>query len=81
MVARFGIVRQVVEIERKLTDTNFKHSGCIYFKADVPHGDRLITTTSTSPSALERFRMGPLVNMDHWQKEKATMDLNRGPCK
>ncbi|KAH7363928.1 hypothetical protein BKA65DRAFT_571970 [Rhexocercosporidium sp. MPI-PUGE-AT-0058] len=33
----------------------------------------------TSSSTLERFRMGPLVAMDHWQKEKAKMDLNRGP--
>ncbi|KAG4435755.1 hypothetical protein IFR05_008769 [Cadophora sp. M221] len=79
MIARFGIIRQVVEIERKLTDTNFKHCGCIYFEADVPHGERLITTRTTSPSTLERFRMGPLVSMDHWRKEKATMDLNRGP--
>ncbi|KAH9212626.1 kinase-like domain-containing protein [Leptodontidium sp. 2 PMI_412] len=79
IIARFGIIRQVVEIERKLADTTFKHCGCIYFKADVPHGDRLITSRTTSPSILERFRMGPLVDMDHWRKEKATMNLNRGP--
>ena len=35
MVARFGIIRQVVEIERKLIDTKFKLCGCIYFKEDV----------------------------------------------
>jgi len=81
MIARFGIIRQVVDIERRLTDTTFKNCGCIYFKTDVPHGDRLMTTRTASPSTLERFRMGPLVAMDHWQKEKATMDLNRGPCK
>jgi predicted membrane-bound mannosyltransferase len=80
MIARFGIIRQVVEIERKLTDTNFKQCGCIYFKEDVPHGDRLITTRTTLPSTLEQFRMGPLVAMDYWRKEKAKMDLNRGPC-
>ncbi|KAF4633803.1 hypothetical protein G7Y89_g4304 [Cudoniella acicularis] len=41
MIARFGIIRQVVEIERKLTDTKFKHCGCIYFKEDIPQGDCL----------------------------------------
>ena len=81
MIARFGIIRQVVEIERKLTDTKFKQCGCIYFKEDIPQGDRLVTTSTISPSTLERFTMGPLVDMDHWRKVKASMDLNRGPCK
>ena len=81
MIARFGIIRQVVEIERKLTDTNFKLSGCIYFKEDVPEGERLVIESTISPLALERFTIGPLVDMDYWRKEKASMDLNRGPCK
>lgn len=81
MIARFGIIRQVVKIERKLADTKLKHCGCIYFKEDIPHGDGLVTTSTISVSTLERFRIGPLVDMDHWQKVKASMDLNRGPCK
>jgi hypothetical protein len=56
-------------------------TGCIYFKEDVPYGDHLVITSTALPSTLERFRMGPLVTMDHWQKEKASMDLNKGPCK
>lgn len=81
MIARFGITRQVVEIDRKLADTKLKHCGCIYFKEDIPQGDCLVTTSAIPTSTLERFRMGPLVDMDHWQKVKASMDLNRGPCK
>lgn len=83
MVARFEIIRQVVKIERKLTDTKFKHSGCIYFKKDLPQGEPLAmtTTSSLSPSTLKRFTMGPLVDVDCWQNEKTGMDLNRGPCK
>jgi hypothetical protein len=81
MVARFSIIRQVVEIERKLTDTKFKLYGCMYFKEDIPQGDRLVITGTVSPLTLERFTMGPLVDMDHWRKVKASMDLNRRPCK
>lgn len=81
MVARFGIIRQVVDIERKLTDTKFKLCGCIYFKEDLPQGERLVISSTILPSTQERFTIGPLVDMDHWQKVKASMDLNRGPCK
>jgi hypothetical protein len=81
MVARLGIIRQVVEIERKLTNTKFKLCSCIYFKEDVPQSKRLVITGTISPSVLERFTIGPLVDIDYWRKEKASMDLNRGPCK
>ncbi|EPE32785.1 Protein kinase-like (PK-like) [Glarea lozoyensis ATCC 20868] len=79
IISRFGIIRQIVEFERRLTDTAFKQCGCIYFKADAPYGEQLATTRTAAPSSLEQFRMGPLVTMDYWQKEKATMDMNRGP--
>ena len=81
MLARFGIIRQVVEIERKLVDTKFRHCGCIYFKKDISQGERLAIISTVSPSTLERFMMGPLMDMDQWRKAKASMDLNRGPCK
>lgn len=79
--SRFGIIRQVVEIERKLTDTIFKHCGCIYFKEDIPHGNHLVVTNTISPSTLERYRIGPMVDMNYWRKGKAAMDLNKRPCK
>ncbi|RFU31022.1 hypothetical protein B7463_g5319, partial [Scytalidium lignicola] len=79
IIARFGIIWQVVEMERKLTDTKFKYCGSIYFKEDMPHGYRLVITSTVSPSILEQFTIGPLVHMDHWRKVKASMDLNRGP--
>ncbi|KAK0110887.1 hypothetical protein ONS96_002473 [Cadophora gregata f. sp. sojae] len=79
IIARFGIIRQIVEIERRLTDIPFKDCGCIYFKADVPYGEPLQVTGMKSPSTLQQFRMGPLVAADFWEKEKATIELNRGP--
>ena len=81
MVARFGIIRQVVEIERKLAETKFQQCGCIYFKEDFPQGNTLAMVGIVSTPTLERFTVGPLVDMDHWQKVNASMALNRGPCK
>ncbi|CZT13665.1 uncharacterized protein RCO7_08415 [Rhynchosporium graminicola] len=76
---RFSIIRQVVQMERKLTDASFKQCGCIYFKEDFPHGSHITMAGRESASTLERFRMGPLVTEDQWQGQKTSMDLNRGP--
>lgn len=80
MVPRFGIVRKVVEIKRKLAETTFQQSGCIYFKEDFPQGDSLTTTNTIAPSCLERFTLGPLVDINYWEGRRASMDLDRGPC-
>lgn len=80
IVPRFGIIRQLVEIERKLAETKFQQSGSVYFKEDFTQGGNLLVTSTTPNIDLERFTLGPLVDVDYWQREKASMDLNRGPC-
>jgi hypothetical protein len=79
--ARFGIIRQIVQIERKLTDTKLKHHGCLYFKDDFPQGKPLGITNTIPSAAVERFRMGPSVDTNYWEEARANMDLDRGPCK
>ena len=81
ILARFGTIRQVVDIECKLADINFKLCGCVYFKEDLPHGAHLVTTGTTSYSILEQYWVGPSADMGYWRKAKATLQLSRGPCK
>lgn len=68
-------------MERKLTDTKFKHCGCIYFKGDIPEGLPLALSGTIAPTNLEQFTMGPLLGGDYWRKAKSSLKLNRGPCK
>jgi hypothetical protein len=79
MEDRFATIEQVVEIERKLASTKFTKSGCIYLKEDIPYGNALVTGPPLC-SSLERFTLGPLVEGGLWRDERATMDLDRGPC-
>ncbi|KAH6723476.1 kinase-like domain-containing protein [Leptodontidium sp. MPI-SDFR-AT-0119] len=81
LVNRFGIIRQLVNMERKLAETTFQHCGSIYFKEDFPQGDdmKLSGTCTISPSTLGRYALGPMVGIDFWQGPKASMDLDRGP--
>lgn len=53
MNARYNIIEQVVEVERKLASMEFAKSGCIYFREDFPEGDALVTTTPLCPSKLQ----------------------------
>lgn len=80
MEPRYGIIEQIVEIERKLASTKFTKSGCIYFREDIPDGDALVTTPPLCSSVLERFVLGPLVESGQWRGERAGMNMDRGPC-
>ncbi|KAK0110084.1 hypothetical protein ONS95_002740 [Cadophora gregata] len=81
LLNRFGIIREIVKMERKLAETIFQHCGSIYFKDDFPRGEdiKLADTCTVSPSTLGRYTLGPMVGIDFWQEAKAGMDLDRGP--
>jgi hypothetical protein len=82
-----------VDIEAKLASVLFQKRGCIYYKADLPakgdpvqnleasisdHGD---APTKLPPSLIDKFAIGPLTQAVLWEGERATMALDRGPCK
>ena len=77
---RMAIVDKILEIEKKLASMKFAKSGCIYFREDIPNSEPLQTNPPLSSQILDRFTMGPLVSNEFWSGQKASMDLNRGPC-
>ena len=81
MQLRYGIAGQVVDLEAKLAEATFQHTGAIYFKKDFPEGTALAMTnpSTTSPEILERYVMGPLFDLDYGPNLDVAM--NRGPCK
>lgn len=81
MKHRTAIIEEVVKMERKLTESRFHSAGCIYFSDDGQTGG-LIKTDPPLPSAAQgRFKMGPLVSQRLWRGNRASMELDRGPCK
>lgn len=61
--------------------------GSIYFSSDEVDGTTLpAQITSDAPIGLKeraskKFSIGPTVERDFWKKERATMDISRGPCR
>ena len=87
------LVTQLVDFETKLASVSFRRHGCIYYKKDLeqnglPAYD--LEARSLSPDGstgqfdsvlTEEFALGPLTEARLWEGERATMNLDRGPCK
>ena len=60
--------------------------GNIYFASDTFPGCEAAKVVSDIPIELkrdveERFTIGPIINRDPWNGKRASMAIDRGPCK
>jgi hypothetical protein len=88
--SQLGLVTQLVDLEAKLASVSFNMHGCIYYKADLEANGVLakgleatLSDVGNSPLELdvENFAFGPLTRAELWEGDRATMALDRGPCK
>ncbi|GAA85831.1 phosphotransferase enzyme family protein [Aspergillus luchuensis IFO 4308] len=88
--SQFGIIDQIVEIERKLASVSFHMQGCLYYtpdlKSKVPDVKGLDIMLSISPGLkiedcrqLSCFGIGPSNDRNLWNGERHSMKLDRGP--
>lgn len=90
---QLGLVNHLVDMETRLASVSFSKHGCIYFKKDLDkkglrfhtlNGKFVSTDGSTetfSTADMDEFALGPLTEGKLWEDERATMNLDRGPCK
>ena len=78
---KLGIISEIVQIQQRLASTAFNTSGCIYFEADMPTGDKILTTPLLPTLETDRYRLGPLVMEKLWRDRCGKFDADRGPCK
>ena len=73
---------QINSVNQKFLDSPALSSyGSIFYKKDVealPHEP--IWPDGKQDKASEKFVIGPMMNWDFWYGERATMEVNRGPC-
>ena len=84
------LVEQLVDFETQLTSICFEKHGCIYYRKDLeaeginPQDLEARKLMAAGPgdliSSTEDMAFGPLNQMSLWQRQRATMKLNRGPC-
>ncbi|OOQ90561.1 phosphotransferase enzyme family protein [Penicillium brasilianum] len=79
--SKLSIMREVVAIESKMLSLSFSH---IYFARDAVEGAVPAELTNEAPSELKErirktFSIGPTVDRDFWKRERASMEISRGP--
>ncbi|KAK2748573.1 hypothetical protein FQN57_000708 [Myotisia sp. PD_48] len=77
---KLKLIREVTDIEKKLTTVTFPKHGCIYFKDDlrslIGHAEDLNMDTPAS-DALDCFSIGPLTSTDLWTGVRRDMKLDQ----
>jgi hypothetical protein len=83
------MVQQIVDMVLKLMSISFLKHGSMYYKADLDskghHSEPLSVDVSESSiriddAALDKFTVGPLTEARSRAGERASLNLDQGPC-
>ncbi|PKX89635.1 uncharacterized protein P174DRAFT_303263, partial [Aspergillus novofumigatus IBT 16806] len=78
--SRLDIVKQIVDIEKKLTLITFPKHGCIYYQSDLESRQPMSSFTLLDQyPGLPQLAIGALTHPKYWQGKRALMELDRGP--
>lgn len=77
---RFGLVKSLVEIERRLASTIFAGYGSLYHKDAIPSSTSMTSLVEMDQEATREFVLGPTTERSFWEGEKRELEIDRGPC-
>lgn len=89
LAAQLDVVNQVVDMEKKIASVSFPKHGCIYYETDLKlksldyealcsrHG--FSESVTGQKDQLPVFVIRPSANPNFWGRERAAMNLDRGP--
>lgn len=78
------LASELIEIEKQILNVKFFAYGAIYFSQGIPKQLRLphLLAPDVAPHSADlEFCLGPMTRHDSWQAERASMNVDRGPCK
>lgn len=76
------VSQQINSIDQKFLDNPLSSYGSVFYKKDIqglPHEP--LWPGGKHDEASEKFVIGPMMDWDLWRGERATMEIDRGPCK
>ncbi|EEP76626.1 predicted protein [Uncinocarpus reesii 1704] len=81
---RKTLIESIVGLEQKLLSVGLNRSGSIYFAESGFEGCKTAEIITDAPSSLrdyvkDRFVIGPSVDEEYWENQKANMAIDRGP--
>ncbi|GAD99895.1 d-3-phosphoglycerate dehydrogenase [Paecilomyces variotii No. 5] len=79
---RFGLVKSLVEVERRLASIRFSNYGSLYYNGSRPKTLTVIDSADQSVDtrdAVSKFVIGPTTERSFWVDERRGLDIDRGP--
>ncbi|KAE8355458.1 phosphotransferase enzyme family protein [Aspergillus coremiiformis] len=76
---RFGLVKSLVDVERKLVNAKFTVHGSLYYRNTFPQGISIATLERADQGAQSEFVLGPTTQRSFWEDEKEVLEIDRGP--
>lgn len=71
---RVKIMRQLVDLERRFMSIHFPASGSLYHRRDLDSSQQFIQVS-------DDIGVGPTAQHEWWYRERASLNVDRGPCK
>ena len=68
------IMRQIVDVERRFMSIRFPASGSLYHPRDLDSSQHIIPVS-------DDIVIGPTAQHEWWYQERASLEVDRGPCK
>lgn len=78
--ARVKIMRQIVEVEKQFLNLQLPACGSLYYRKDLKGSEYAIAVPGV-PQAADQIVVGPTAQYEWWYRERAALDVDRGPCK
>lgn len=78
---RVKIMRQVIDMEKRFMSIAFPANGSLYYRRDLGVSQLAIPLPGQPEvSAANHIVIGPTAQHEWWYQERASLDVDRGPC-
>ncbi|KAL3428980.1 kinase-like domain-containing protein [Aspergillus tetrazonus] len=83
---RITVMKDLISLEKKMASISFNSYGNLYYASETIPGASAAEVVGDVPAdvkniVMRRFAVGPVAERAYWRKERATMDIDRGPWK
>lgn len=74
-------MRQIIGLEKQFMTIPFPASGSLYYRRDLEESQPTIPLSDQSSlPPFDQVVVGPTAQYEWWYRERALLDVDRGPC-
>ncbi|KAM5435405.1 Phosphotransferase enzyme [Microsporum canis] len=83
---KIAVMKELISLEKKMASVAFNSYGNLYYASDSIPGALAAEVVGDLPAdvkntVMHRFAIGPVAERAYWNRQRAVMDIDRGPWK